>query len=308
MPATILGFLLLLLHFLLGDRVAGLAVVYYLTPLPLIGLLFLPLLFRSIRRKKALPAIAAALLALAPAALHFKPLYFPRTTIESPAGKERLKVVFWTPDNYGATTVDEGFLYLSGLDFDIIALVEGNVDHGRQEALAKVHFPHHTMELLDHGMLLIHNGKLLDRSSRFVDGNRGGLQQCSLEWKGHTLALALYDQDSSPFYSRKASLQELSHHLLQVEGPLLLMGDFNLPHTAPSLNSLDRFLDPIFPHVDQGSPFTWPEPAPFMAIDQVWFTWELQPVDVAVQRTGLAQHRLLRMEFGIAPAADPAAK
>lgn len=296
---TGIGTALLLLHLLIGDRWAPLAPLYYLSPFPLIGLLFLPGLFRQFHRRRWPRAGLFLFLCLAPACWQYRALLLPHPPVAPAASAQSLRVLFWTPDHYAYTSLPEAFAWMASLDADVIALVEGNVDFGRQKTLAKTHFPHQSMQLLDHGMLLIHSGEFLHRAFHFVDKQRGALQLCRLRIRGHELHIALYDQNSNPLYSRAPSLRQLHQRLPAPEVPVLLLGDFNLPHNAPSLAPLRRSLAPVFPHVNEGLPYTWPDSLPFLAIDQVWFSPHFQPLDVAVLPTSMARHRPILMNFTI---------
>lgn len=304
-PLTIIAFFLLLLHLWPGDRFPLLAPVYYLSPLPFIGLLFLPGLVQQLRRRRWLAALLLALLTLAPALWHYRMLLAPAPSpapLPDATGEAQpLRIVFWTPDHYEFSDLEEAFFFLADFNADVIGLVEGNVDFGRQKVLAREYFPHQQMELLDHGMLLIHSGELLHREIHRVDGGRGALQRCTLRLRGREWQLALYDQDSNPFYSRGPSLREVAGLLPDRSVPLLLMGDFNLPHSAPSLSPLRQRLRPVFPELRGQNPYTWPAAFPFLAIDQVWYSPHFQPAEVHLLSTPLARHRLIRMSMVLTP-------
>ena len=199
---------LVLLRIYPRDLIPGLAGIYYLSPTPVIAALLFPAFLHALRKLRWRPLMLYGSAGVLLAAWPFRGVLSPPEPTEPPT--EARKVVFWTPDHYHYTTVDEGFAYLRGLDADIIGLVEGSVDIGRQRWRASELFPHYTMELLDYSMLVFHRGRTLERSFTFVGDGRGALSTVVIELPGNRqrLRVALYDQVSNPFLHRRKSLRE----------------------------------------------------------------------------------------------------
>lgn len=294
-----LGLLLLMLHFTISDRFAWLALIYLLTPFPIIGVLFLPYALQRWCAGLKRTAVVLTLVAGAIPTWHFiRPALTSEVLHLNAASSESLKVVFWTPDHLEFTTVDEVFAYLATFDADIIAMVEGNVDHGRQKARAAELFPDYRMELLPMAMLLLHRGEVLEQTYHTVGNDSGFLNLCILKINGRELVVGIYDQVSNPLRRRTPAIREVRDLLAPfADGELLLMGDFNVPRTAYSVNQLGDILQPAFSCFENINPYTWPEAFPFLAIDQVWFSDALSIRDARVVDTGLANHRLLSFQL-----------
>jgi endonuclease/exonuclease/phosphatase (EEP) superfamily protein YafD len=288
------GTALVLLHLTVKDAFALLSPVYLVTPMPLPGLLFLPTAVIDVYRRQHTWAAVAWLLIVLCCFQFIAPQRWLVSTTVPPEASAQLKVVLWTPDNMQFTTVDDAFALLATYDADIIGLIEANVDHGRQLARRRELLPDHRMEMLPHGMLLLHRGECIVQSYHTFDNQRGGLNLCTLHIHGRTLTVALYDQDSNPLLSRRRSINSLRATLRELESPnILLMGDFNAPHSAASVSQLERDLDPLFPHIQAFNPHTWPAFLPLVSIDQVWLSRTITANAVKIQTTGQATHKLL---------------
>jgi hypothetical protein len=297
------GIILLLIHIFITDRVGFIAQLFYLTPRPFLGALFLPLTLKWLFGRRYKEGAVLAILCLLPSILHYGTMIPGTKQVEDSVGHENnfqdnsIRVIFWAPDHYEFTTVDRGFEYLTRFNADIVLLVEGNVDHGRQRALAARLFPDHRLKLLPHGMLILHKGEVKE-SLYSTPGDRSGLNQLVLEQQGKVWRIALYDQDSNPFYSRKASLLELAYSLpVGGDAPKILAGDFNTPHYAHSFNPLKERYENTYSSAMMPHPYTWPSKLPVMAFDQVWYSGDLKLLQVRSESTEFARHRPVIADF-----------
>lgn len=298
-PFLALGLILLRLY--PRDLLPGLAGIYYLTPTPVIAAVFLfPAFLHALWKRRRRPLVLYGLAGLLLAAWPFRGVLFPPPAVESPG--EGRRVVFWTPDHYNFTTVDEAFAYLRGLDADIIGLVEGSVDIGRQRRCANELFPNYTMELLDYSMLVFHRGRTLERSFTFVGDGRGALStvEIALPDTGQRLRVALYDQVSNPFLHRGDSLRETVRILMEKpELPTLLMGDFNLPKSSLLLRPVREHFEATRPRGRVGLPHTYPRFLPLVTIDQVWTRGDFTLHHARILDTTLSWHRPIVLNLSL---------
>jgi hypothetical protein len=298
-PFLALG--LVLLRIYPRDLLPGLAGIYYLTPTPLIAAVFLfPAFLHALWQRRTRPLVLYGLGSVLLAAWPFRGVLFPPPEVDLPADSR--KVVFWTPDHYQFTSVDEGFAYLRGFDADIIGLVEGSVDIGRQRWRASELFPNYTMELLDYSMLVFHRGRTLERSFTFVGDGRGALStvEFALPDTGQPLRIALYDQVSNPFLHRKDSLREAVRILMEKPDlPTLLMGDFNLPKSSLLLRPVREHFQATQPRGRLGLPHTYPRFLPLVTIDQVWTRGNFTLHDARILDTTLSWHRPIVLNLSL---------
>lgn len=286
---------LLLLHVTVRDAVRWLSPLYFLTPFFAIGILFVPAALESLYRRNFRLGLLLCLIAAFFPFWHFSaPVrWFTEAPTPHPDSVP-LRVFFWTADHYEFTSVDEAFQFYAASDADIIAVIEGNVDFGRQKWRASEWMPDYRLELLPEAILLLHRGKLHNVQNVYFDNRNGFVALCDIELRGKRFYLALYDQRSNPLVSRVAAIRQLGEMLRPLAPqPVLLMGDFNSPHNAYGVGQLRSILRPLFPQFRQGNPYTWPELFPFVALDQVWFSDALSITDPRLHSTGKAHHRLI---------------
>lgn len=301
------GCFLLVMQLILKDRFPVLSTLYYLSPPLLLNICFMPSLLVSLFKQRWTSAAVCSALILFVTGFHYRSLLIPADPGTSDAKDGQvIRVLLWTPDHYAYTTVVDAFAWMTRFEADLIGLVEGNVDHGTQIRMTQSHFPGHQLELLPHGMLLLHRGEVEEVETFLVDNGKGALNVVSLNQGGTGIRVALYDQVSSPLYSRKTSLEQVAL-ILGGEServPTLLLGDFNTPHGAASFAPLRRRMNSTT-RLGQGLPYTWPDSFPLLALDQIWFSGQWQPMQVTIERTPLAWHRPVVADFRLSPKTFP---
>ncbi len=296
-PCLALG--LVLLRVYPRDLIPGLAGIYYLTPTPVISLFLLPAFFRALQQRHPRPAALFAIAGLLLAVWPFRGALFPRGPVDLPLEKER-RIVFWTPDHYHYTTVDEAFAFLRDLQPDVIGMVEGNVDIGRQKRVHGELFSNYTMELLDYAMIVLHRGRTIERGFTVVGKGRAALSTVTIEFpeSAEPVRIALYDQNSNPFLHRKDSLREAVALLMEEPDlPTLLMGDFNLPKSSLLLRPVRKSFRPTDPRGPEGLPHTYPRFLPLVPIDQVWTRGGFTVHDARLLSTDLGWHRPIVLDL-----------
>ncbi|NDJ75372.1 MAG: hypothetical protein GYB65_03860 [Chloroflexi bacterium] len=121
---------------------------------------------------------------------------------------------------------------------------------------------------------------------------------------GNALSPLTYDDDR-----RNREITVLREDYLQAEeGPLLVLGDFNMTDQSDAYRAMDRGLDDAFREVGQGLGLTWPilrdNPPrllpPLLRIDYIWYDTAFIALDAWVVRdNGGSDHRPVVAELAL---------
>ncbi len=292
----------LLVRVTLRDAYPVISLVYYMTPWPvLIALLVPETVTRAFRRQQpGFLAMLTLMLALLFVWMHQS--Y--RLTLEPPGAHESalraqestpFRIVFWTADTYEFVPLEEAAEDICKLEPDIIALIEGNVDWGRQIRVYGDLFPDHQIQMLPHSMLMLHQGRLHRRVARYFDKRNSALTEVELRQDDLLLHVALLDQRSTPTYSRKQSFGELADYIRTLPGDknFILMGDFNTPVDSVHLRPFREILTPAFEAAGVGWAETWPSYFPVHSLDQVWTGPTVRVLRCTPKRLSFRGHRAL---------------
>ena len=284
------------LHLTIRDRIDGLAVLFYLTPWPVIaaGSAVLAVFWRW--KERRFPAGAFACLALAGLAAWLGSSWFRH---DGPARRGELRVVHWNVQrpNSGLPATAR---WLREQDADIIALAEG---HGRRSStLARwqAEFPDYRAVEFPGEMTCLIRGKILTQESRvFAENSYCALLR--LEVRGHPLTLLQVDITPKPLRSRQPAFTNLTALVRPHVGEnFILLGDFNTPRESALLAPLRADMTHAFEAAGRGLAETWPMPLPVLALDQIWTSRRLRAVHCAHGNSLRSDHRAVIADFDFA--------
>jgi vancomycin resistance protein VanJ len=98
----------------------------------------------------------------------------------------------------------------------------------------------------------------------------------------------------------------LRDHVAAINGPVLLVGDFNASPTNDSHRLMSEVMTDVWRQVAMGPGFTWPAPGsvnrfarPFLRIDYMWTKGAIQPLNIRVLPRAASDHLPLFAEFVI---------
>lgn len=284
------------LHVTIRDRIDGLAILFYLTPWPVIAAGSAVLaVFWSWKRQR-LPALALACLGLAAfiawlaASWHRSP---------TPARRGELRVVHWNVQrpNSGLPATAR---WLRAQDADIIALAEAHRRGFSKLARWQAEFPEYRAVEFPGEMTCLVRGEILAHESRVFAAN----SYCALlrvEVRGHPLTLLLVDITPKPLHSRQPAFTNLTALARPHFGEnFILLGDFNTPRESALLGPLRVEMTHAFEAAGRGLAETWPMPLPVLALDQIWSSRRLRAVHCAHGRSLRSDHRAVIADFDFA--------
>lgn len=114
-----------------------------------------------------------------------------------------------------------------------------------------------------------------------------------IETPAGPLEFAAVDLVSRPRMDRRPTIEALvqwidrrTNHL-----PLVIMGDFNIPHDATSLHPLRDRLNYAYEEHGRGWPYTWPVILPLYAIDHTWISHDVTVQDFRFKTAKFSDHK-----------------
>jgi len=286
----------LAMRYTVKDRVPALAVVFYALP-PLVATLLLTgSLALSLRRprKRRRAWASGTLMVVAFVAWIQTDLVWAGATTR--AG-ERFRVALW---NLGRpASGDASFLpVMRETDADIVFLVEAG---GRPEARQRFwesHFPDHRVSVLPGQVALLSRYPIASAHSTTVDGITT-VAEYELVLPGGKLSVVGVDVASAHCSRRRFSLERIRAMADSTSGPLMVLGDFNTPHTSILFDELRRSFCHAFEESGTGLITTWPSVAPVLALDHIWLSEGLAPLQTVLRRTLHSDHALVIAEVSI---------
>lgn len=282
------------LHLTIRDRIDGLAILFYLTPWPVIaaGSAVLAVFWSWKKRRRA--AAAFACLAVAALGAWLGTSWFRH---DAPARRGDLRVVHWNVDRPQSRLPGDA-RWLRAQDADIIALAEGH-DRRKAPTLARwqAEFPDYQVVEFAGEMTCLIRGKILAQESREFTAN----SYCALlhiEIRGRPVTVLQVDITPRPMQSRRRSFANLAILARPHFGEnFILLGDFNTPRESALLAPLRADLTHAFEAAGSGLAETWPWPLPVLALDQIWSSRRLRAVHGAHGRSLRSDHRAVIADF-----------
>ena len=300
LAGAVLGSVLLplggVLHLTVRDSIDGLAILFYLTPWPIIAAGSAVLTFFWSQKKRRGPAQALACLMIVAAITWLESSLFPEV---GPVRRGALRVVHWNVSRpqRGLPAIAR---WLREQDADIIALAEG---HGRMSStLARwqAEFPGYQVMEFPGEMTCLVRGKILAQESHIFAAN----SYCALlhvEIRGHPFTLLQVDIDPKPTRSRRQALANLTALARPYfDGNFILLGDFNTPRESAHLDPLRLAMTNAFETAGRGLAETWPMPLPVLSLDQIWSSHHLRAVHCEHGLSLRSDHRAVVADFAFA--------
>ena len=282
------------LHLTVGDRFDGLAILFYLTPWPVIaaGSAALVPFWWWKKRRRAVAAFAG--LAVAALGTWLGTSWFRHA---APTRRGDLRVVHWNVDRPQSWLPGDA-RWLREQDADIIALAEG---HNRRKPSTlgrwQAEFPDYQAVEFPGEMTCLIRGKILAQESReFTDNSYCALLQ--VEIRGHPCTVLQVDITPRPIQSRGPSLAHLTTLARpHFAGNFVILGDFNTPRESRLLAPLRAGMTNAFEAAGNGLAETWPWPVPVLSLDQIWSSRRLRAVGCAHGRSLRSDHRAVIADF-----------
>ncbi len=277
----------LLLQFILKDRVAFLAPLFYALPLPLLAAVSLAgaagLLLKR-RRRLAAGAFGVCL------AVGIIWICRSWNAAPQPGRDGSIRTAFWNTMHNHYPTADYA-ADLCTYDADIIGLVEAPAELTAWQRL----FPDHRVDGSGSMKLLV-RGEILQRRANHIPKELK-LQHWTIRVRGARLEVFLVDMDANPFYNRKRALTMLYDQITRAgDAPVIVMGDFNTPLESVHYADLRQDLTPAEPN---GFRETWPFGLPVLSLDQVWLGNGATALGCAKQSRRRSDHAALFVDVQI---------
>lgn len=291
-----IGVLGLLMRYTLKDRVPALAVIFYALPPLVATLLLVGSLVLSLRPpRKRRRAWASGILTVAALVAWIQTDWVWAGATTRPGA--RLRVALWNLGHPASGNVSF-LLVLYETDADIVFLVEAGARSETRRRFWESHFPDHHVSLLPGEIVLLSRYPIAQTRSTTVDGITT-VAEYELALPEGTLSVVGVDVASAHCSRRRLSLEPITAMAEAKRGPVIVLGDFNTPHTSVLFDKLRRSFCQAFEESGTGLITTWPSVVPVLALDHIWLSEELAPVQAELRRTLHSDHALVFAEVSI---------
>lgn len=146
----------------------------------------------------------------------------------------------------------------------------------------------------DWSMAIVARGELGELQRRY---NKLEIRELWIDWRPIGLAesedplrVMLVDISAQPRLHRRPTIDLVRRNLAELQ-PDLVMGDFNSPRLSIGLTPPPPGYRHAYDAVGSGWSYTWPVPAPVLAIDQTLIGERLAPKRYRLETTWLSDHR-----------------
>jgi len=290
------------MRYVLKDRVAVLAVVFYGLPPLVAAVLFAVSLALGVRRprKRWKISLPGVLMLVALGAWLQSDFVWAGSR---PRSDDSLRVVLWNLSRPSAT--ETSFVpVLQETEAQIILLVESGGDTVARQHFWDSHFGDYHVSLLAGEMTLLSRFPIRSTRSTTVDGVTT-VVECDLVLPGGMLSVVGVDVASAHCSRRRYSFERINAIVRSKHGPVLVLGDFNTPHTSILFNDLRRSFRHAFEASGRGFVTTWPSLLPVLAIDHIWLSEGLVPVRTVLRRTLHSDHALVIADIAVESTVAP---
>ena len=288
-------FITLIIHWFIKDRIDDLAVVFYMTPLPVLAVLgFLVAGIHQLNRQNRLAKVTLAFASMCLVAWPVQSLSVSSAT--HAAGQVRL--FFSNTANYKDTNQKVEFIRQD--DADIIGLVESGIKE-RHQSQWQAAFPDHQVAFLRKQMLVMTKGEIISQESGTLN-RRGYYHLLKIALRGEQFTLLLVDVDADPMRSRAVVFEPLQKLIrAHAQEKLIVMGDFNTPLQSTYFEPFREHLYQAFETSGSGLAETWPQPVPLLTIDHIWVSRKFEVDHCDLIWSPFSDHRAVaaRIDFPI---------
>lgn len=283
----------LLLRLTVRDRLFGLSVVFYATPLPVLAVaaVIAAVLWRIQSRSR--PAWACMAAAVLCAVWWFSLSY--RNHTPSTAIPEA-RVLMWNI-NWGYMGRYGAIERIKREGGDLIGIAEAGRRPQDVANIYRRHFPDLSHSELAFGMLLLTRGQILNNKAGHL-GRHGRFLHCDVELDGRRLTVLFVDISANPLFSRREAFEHLLPMIDTLQDrPLIVMGDFNTPTDSVWIDKLRKRLTNTFEAKGSGFSETWPMPLPVLAIDHVWVNDRIKLAGCSQEGSAHSDHQMVKVDI-----------
>ncbi len=298
----LVGFVSLLLRWLVSDDLSALRVNLYvpiLLPLGLaiMGASALPAGWRI--RTAAMGLIAAAAL---PSLLREQPRLLARRAAPVHTGDTIRLMTYNVMAYHGG--MDEIAETIRSADPDVLCLVEGTFRGRRPEELARRLGNDYTWVVTERLSIA---SRLPIRESLAIEPRRGFvLQRAMIELKEETVTIYNLDMWTPIHRQDTVDFGRLAQELGPEDDPAVLAGDFNVPRGSHQLaRALDGWQDATASDAYAGFLGTWPMPLPLLQLDYIFVRGGVRPIRVDIPWSNASDHRPVVIDFVLEGNGDP---
>lgn len=285
----------MLLHHTVRDRVAGLALFFYvLPPLVVVGVTLISTALLA--RRRALRWVVFSLVAaLAALATWIRTDYAWGGLTTVPAD---LRIVLW---NIGGHGRQEPFAdALKEAESQVVLLLESGRPGERRRAFWQSHLPDHSVTFLPGGATLLCRYPRSPVSTHRT-GRRTFVHTCAVNTPAGPVSLVMADVESNLLSVRGPLLARIYEIASSLPSPRIVLGDFNTPHTSAFFDAFRRSFRHAFESSGRGMIPTWPALCPALTLDHIWLSRDLTPVRAKTVGTFHSDHAMVIADVKLAP-------
>lgn len=287
----------LLLRCTVRDQFAGLAVLYYMTPLPLLvlgcGIGFVHSILKRARKASTVWGC-----------LCLVTLFWSVCSDWSFAEQQNPQsdeIVVLLANLGNDTQIHLLAERVHHLQPDIMVFVEALAVTEEQKKAWEVEFPEYHWSSLHGGSQLLAKGQISDPWAQpLPDGSR--LTRSVITLQGTQIHCFVVDITSNLMRSRKPAFDQLMRFTARsTDQPILVLGDFNTPSDSIHFKTLRSSFKNLFEEAGRGYAPTWPHPLPVLTLDQIWVNEDFILAGCCTHSNPNSDHRMLEGRLLLKP-------
>lgn len=274
---TALAVIALAVRLSVRDEAPGLAILFYATPLPVLCALFVAATVgwwsAGWRRGAFVSASAAVAIGAWTASAMVR-----RAPVKG-AG-DAIRFVLW---NVASSADAEGRLAsIAHENADVVAFVETSMSSVSAEG--------RVASSVRKRMALLAPGAISEEECADL-GSSARCRIFSLAVRERALRVVVFDSAGNPLRDRRGGLERFRARIAALEGPVVVMGDFNLPADSAWFDAMRATHVNAFEAAGSGWAGTWPVFAPVLQLDHVWASRDIQIVQARHGWSAQSDHR-----------------
>ncbi len=290
--ALVLG---LLLHLTIRDSIDGIAVVFYMLPLPvLIGLAVYVFLLSKGRCKSRL---AAGVLGIVILVSWLSRSWCSHTAppMSAESAPKEFRVLFWNLGRPHRVST-ELIALVKELQPDVIGCAEPGEGFMEHEAAYEAALPGYDCELSPRGLVFLSRWPMRMRGRGKLDG-MGAFVMYDITTPQRVMRVVLSDVYAAPLMSRRKSLAETLGHA-EGDTHCIIMGDLNTPRESAHFAGYEKTLQHAFDTAGNGFRETWFWRLPLLSLDHIWLGADWRVIETQKIHRWSSDHAALftRME------------
>lgn len=283
------------IQFLLRDRVDSLALVYHVTPLPVLAAMaFVADATGHVLRWRWrwLGSLVTALLMGLWLGSSWKPAH-----AAAPDGPDDLRVLVWNigrPAEPSQALID----LVRELHPDIVTVIEPGRAGEQHLAAYEQALPGYSAAWMPRGITWLSRLPSRYRHRGKLDG-RGAYAYFEVDWKLQKLPVVAVDVYGRSSLPRGPQIRECLAHAGNYPSALI-MGDFNTPPGSVHFDAFRESMQDAFETAGSGFRETWPMPLPVLTLDYVWAGKNWEVLEARTLRSAASDHAALFVRMRLA--------